>query len=497
VDTATPPAPEPRQPISAKIDAAFQTSAVERKSWQNTTAPQFIALFLWVVFFDQLPVKTLAMGGLGPSVAGLATAGFLCFLLLYYVPAIWGFRTGQPLTVVSGSTFGRDGAARLAGVLFGLAQIVWFAVGVYFATELILEGLVVCRLLDPRAILPVTVGRYTMPSALFLIASACWCCWAGLVGAYLVRVIAALMRIFPVFPAAMLAVAVLMTFKGTVDFRPVRADLITGQTPANPDLVAFLNMVQLVFAFFATAGLASVDWGAVSREARDVRLGGFVGVIFAPWIVGTLALLFVAGARGTAMAETGRLTATASVSAFTFHEVVVNSVGGRLAAALLLVFGLASLAPTTYTSFTIGQRLSTAWPRVSRVRWSVIGSAVAWLLILTNLPRKLEDIFSVMGAIFAPMAGAMLADYALHRGRWPGERQGVNQAGLVAWVIGVAVGLVPVIGRAWGQTQLAQIQPAAVLACLAAFLIYLILAAFGAEPPVVAEEPVTSLSPES
>ncbi len=480
--------PASSSPVSrglSSIESAFVTDTLERKSWQDTIAPQFIALFLWVVFFDQLAVKTLAVGGLGPSVAGAAVAGVLCFLLLYYAPASWGCQTGLPLTEVSASTFGRVGAARLSGVLFGVAQIVWCSVATYYATELILEGLASIQLLDPRALRPMVIVRHTVPSFLFLLTSAFWCCWAGLVGAYLVRVIAALMRVFPIFPACMLGVAMMMTIKDAVMFRSLGVDVRTGQNVPFPALSALLNMVQMVFGFFAVAGLASVEWGAASRSARDVRLGGLVGVVFAPWTVVTIVLLVVAGAQGSTMLEVGRgAVPPPSAAAFTFHDVIYHSIGGRLGCAMLLIFGLASLAPTTYTAFVIGQRLTRAWPRISRVRWSMIGSAAAWLFILTGFTTDLEGIFSVMGAIFAPMAGAMTAEYVRYRGRWPGARAGINMAGLVAWVAGLSVGLLPILGRAWGRPELARFQPAAVVAALTAFVVYLGLAMLGGEGPV-------------
>lgn len=474
MDRPTTSEPVPSAPTSSSNDTAFRVAAVERKGWQSTMAPQFIALFLWVAYYDQLAVHTLATGGLGPAVAGLAVAGLLCFALLYYVPTMWGFRTGEPLTVITTSTFGRKGANALTGIVFALAQVVWFAVGAYLATELILEGLAACRLLDPRVLHPLALGRRTIPSPLFLIVSAFWCCWAGLVGAYLVRVIAALMRVFPVFPAAMLGLAMVLTINGAVDYL-VAAPALAQPLLRGPGLAAFLTMIQLVFGFFATAGLAAADWGAVSREARDVRLGGFVGVVFAPWAIGTMALLIVAGARGAAL-EAVHGAPAVRTGGFTFHEVLYDNFDGRVTCAIFIVLGLASLAPTTYTSFVIGERLSTAWPRLSRVRWSVCGSAAAWLLIAANVAGRLEEIFSVMGAVFAPMAGAMLGDYLRHQGRWPGPREGVNQAGLVAWVAGLTVGLIPTIGRAWGQPALARIQPAAVLGCVTALVVYLLLA---------------------
>jgi len=93
----------------------------------------------------------------------------------------------------------------------------------------------------------------------------------------------------------------------------------------------------------------------------------------------------------------------------------------------------------------------------------------------------------VLGAAFAPVVGAMAADYVRQKGRWGGPRRGTNFAGMVAWAIGLAVGLAPWIGPALGNDRLARLQPAAVLAFLAAFVSYAALAAIGLEPPVAGE----------
>ena len=57
--TPAPPTPEPGTP-----------PALERKSWQTSTAPTYIGLFLWVVYFDQLPRWTLAVGLWGCQTSG-------------------------------------------------------------------------------------------------------------------------------------------------------------------------------------------------------------------------------------------------------------------------------------------------------------------------------------------------------------------------------------------------------------------------------------------
>ena len=58
-----------------------------------------------------------------------------------------------------------------------------------------------------------------------------------------------------------------------------------------------------------------------------------------------------------------------------------------------------------------------------------------------------RNVFSVIGALLAPVAGAMAADYVRSKGRWPGARRGVNIAGYGAWVVGVVVGLSPYLAR--------------------------------------------------
>src|SRR5215472_16672021 len=106
--TASPPASE-----------ADARTGLERQAWFTSTAPKYIGLFLWVVYFDQLPRATLAVGGLLPSVLGALAAGVLCYLLLYAPPALWGFRTGMPLSTLGTSTFSVTGATWLTSVLLG------------------------------------------------------------------------------------------------------------------------------------------------------------------------------------------------------------------------------------------------------------------------------------------------------------------------------------------------------------------------------------------
>lgn len=470
---------------------ALAAPRLEPKSWQTSVAPTYIGLFLWVVFFDQLGRKTLSVGGLGWSVLGAAAGAVLCTLLLYHVPAMWGHRSGRPLPVLGASTFGTRGSVALLIAGLGLAQVVWLAVSTFYAVDWTFQGLSSLGLLNLHALRPVLPGAWlglgtsavpALRSPLFLITSLCWICWAVLVGHYLVRIIAALMNIYPIFPALMLGTAMLLTLKGVRGFHPLALDPASGQPVQAGGPQAFVMMIQMIFGFFATAGLAGADWGTVCRTPRDVRLGGWVGVGLASWVVATLALLTVAGALGQFPAPPG-LSARAGVGNFSFRVALVLGVPERLAGAMFLIFGLASLAPTCYAAFVMGHRLTALWPRVSRLGWTLLGTAAAWTLVATGAAIRLEEIFTVLGALFAPMAGAMAADYVRSRGAWPGIRPGYNPPGMAAWAVGVVVGLVPLVGLGTSWTGAARFQPASVYGFVAAFLVDTVLARLGLERP--------------
>jgi hypothetical protein len=65
-----------------------------------------------------------------------------------------------------------------------------------------------------------------------------------------------------------------------------------------------------------------------------------------------------------------------------------------------------------------------------------------------------------MGAAFAPVAGAMAAEYLATAGLARPAR-GINPAGMAAWLAGLAVGLVPTVADSAGLMPWWKLQPAA------------------------------------
>ena len=493
------------------------SSTVEPRPWQTGLAPVYIGIFLWIAFLDQLGRRALPIGGLGWSMLGALVAGPLGYLLLFRVSATWGQQVGKPIDVIATSTFGARGARLVPGILIGLGQLIFFAIAIGYAVDFTLQGLVMGRLIDPRALRPMMMGEASLPSPLFLGTTLVWTVAAALVSNWFIRWIAALMQIFPIFPAILLGLAMVAWMRGLTSFQPSHIDPLDGSSIPEElrGWKAFTLTFQWVFAYTAMAGVVGADWGAGSTSPRDVREGGWVGVAFAPVVISALVLMTVAGHQGTiAAANQGRGGGEPGVGRFpveglpspvggrapalgsegpralatpsTFRSVLMGTIDRRLACVMLLVFGLASMAPAVYASFVFGSRFSAIGPNISKLGWTMMGAVTAWLLIVGGWFDRTETLFNALGATFAAVAGAMAADFVLRRGKWSGPRHGFNLPGLVAWTLGTTVGLAPTVARAFGSERASQIQPAALAGFAVAFVTYAVMAMLKLESkPVV------------
>jgi cytosine permease len=95
----------------------------------------------------------------------------------------------------------------------------------------------------------------------------------------------------------------------------------------------------------------------------------------------------------------------------------------------------------------------------------------------------LISFFSIVGASFGPICGAIAADYLLSGKRWAGPREGINWAGYIAWAVGFVVGILPFLPLPPETKR--YVQPAALYSFIAGFVVYALLAKAGLEPKVV------------
>ena len=418
-----------------------------RAPWYANTAPSYAGVFLWIAFYQSLAQGTLTQAGPLLCLAALAVAGLLSYGLYYYVPAMLGMQTGYPLYVVGSSTFGTAGGYLMPGLLMGLLQIGWFAVGTFLSTTFILSG----------------IHSDAKPGSLpFAIIAVIWGFAMAYIGVKGIQYVAKVSLYLNLIPFLMILVVFFQTAGGISKYT----------APASQPAQAFGMVLAIVIGFFATAGAAGADFGMNSRDARDVKWGGLIGIALPILYAGGLPLLSIAGAKGL----NGTLASWD-------YSAVIGSLGGWLASAMFFLFALASVTPACFCAFIAGNSFSTMIPGVPRISSTMAGVTVAVILAITGVAANLVPFFQIVGASFGPICGAMAADYILAGRKWAGPRAGINWAGYTAWALGFLVGIIPFLPV--GEAVKEYSQPAVLYSFFVGFLVYALLAKFGAEPETV------------
>jgi cytosine permease len=417
-----------------------------RAPWYKNTAPTYAGIFLWVVFYMEIANGTLSQAGLGLSLLGLVIAALICHYLFYLVPGLYGMKTGYPLYVVGSSTYGTTGGFLMPGLLMGLLQFGWMAVNIAVSTSFILQA----------------VGTEPTPGKpAFIIIAILWGLAAAFVGVRGIQYVAKVATFLPIVPLIMILLVFFTNVGSAGDFNVPEG--------ANP-LLGFLTIIAIVVGFFATAGAAGVDFGMGSRNEKDVRLGGLVGIALAIVVAGGLPLIAVAGANA----------ANPQLNSFVF-DAVIREQGGFLAKSMFILFAIASFAPICFSSFIAANSIGTMFPKANKMGMVLIGAVVAILLAVTGVALNLVGVFSIIGASFGPICGSMAADYLLSGRKWSGPRKGINWAGYIAWAVGFVVAILPMVA----PKKFGFITPAPVIAFVIGFVLYAVLAKAGLEPEVV------------
>lgn len=409
----------------------------DRVPWYKSTFPTYAGIFLWVGFYLQIAGTTLRFGGVGVCLAGLIVAAVICFALFYYAPASFGRKTGLPLYVVATSTFGTTGGYLLPGILMGLLQLGWVAVIGSVAADFILKGI------------------HQTSRGLFIPIVILWIYGLGWIAIKGIHHVARVAKILNWVPLVMIVVVFIHNYAGISNYQPLESQ------PAS----AFANMLTVVIGYFATAGAAGADFGMNNRNGKDIVLGGIFGIVLGAVIAGGLPLLSVAGHIGTKGTQ------------ISFDYTATVASVGSLAPLMFLLFALASFVPTCFSSFIASNSFATMIPQVSRKTSTLVGLTVSVLLAVTGVANNLISFFSFVGASFAPICGAMTADYLLSGRKWSGPVAGINWAGCIAWLIGFLVGVadkITYIPSSWVKAD----NPASVYSFAVAFAIYLLLRQF-------------------
>jgi cytosine permease len=166
------------------------------------------------------------------------------------------------------------------------------------------------------------------------------------------------------------------------------------------------------------------------------------------------------------------------------YDAVIGGIGGLLASAMFFLFTIASIPSACFCAFIAGNSFSTMIPGVRRMSSTMTGVTVSIVLAVTGVAENLIGFFTIVGASFGPICGAMAADYLLSGKRWAGPREGINWAGYLAWALGFIVGILPFLPVSAELKSAAQ--PAVVYSFITGFVVYAVLAKTGLEPKAAA-----------
>lgn len=499
------------------VASATPNPKSNRTGWLMTTAASYAGVMLWFAFWQDVPNGgqsvlggTLSQG-LPLAILAVVVAAFLCHLLCYLVPGMFGMKTGLSLSVVGTSTFGVKGGLIMPGFLMGALQFGWLSVNAFFA------GFLLSKIFGH----PSELGDATTPmklSMLHLIISTGWILVATFVGMKGVRYVGAVASFTPILPIIVLVLLLAKTVggvgafdtekmmaaenakvaaateklanleKGTQEYKDTEA--ITKAKPVtlfgSGKLGVFSLICTYIIGFFATAGAAGVGFCSANNDSKAVWSAGLVGIVLSTALTGIVALLVVAGAQQNL--PEGMLTTYNVPSLFDaiFGTPEGNKSMWTTANICMLLLCIAAFPSACFPTVVAADAFKTTFPKVKPLITCGIGVLVAIGLSVSGLAGRAGDVFTVVGASFGPICGAMMADYLLAGKRWAGPRDGFNIPGWIAWFFGFIVGGASlVVEKFLGGTMPFEIPCPPLAAIVTGFVLYLVFAKAGMESKVL------------
>ncbi|MCK5271521.1 MAG: hypothetical protein KAJ52_03050, partial [Sedimentisphaerales bacterium] len=396
--------------------------------------------------------------GLGIAFVGLIFSALLCHFLFYLIPGLLGMKTGLPLYIVGTSTYGVQGGFLMPGFIMGILQFGWLGVNAYFVS---------------LALAPLFGGSPVAQKAIAVL----WAALAAFVGLKGIQYVAKVATFLPLIPLIILVMMLSKTLGGVGEFdaqKLVAAGTAEGSEAVGLSVFGVIALcITYVVGFFATAGAAGVDFGMNNKDGKNVQMGGLIGIALATIVAGGAALLIAAGAFGAG----GKYALNTADPGF--MGMVMGSEGTGKTMALLLA--IAAFPPACFSSFIAANCFKTTLPKVNPFISVGIGTAVSVLLAVTGWAGDVMGVFTVIGASFGPICGAMMVDYFLSGKKWAGPRAGFNMAGWISWAVGFVVGMAPLVG-------LADVPAAPLVAFIVGAVLYFVLAKAGLESKVLPME---------
>ncbi|NQT37552.1 MAG: cytosine permease [Planctomycetes bacterium] len=466
-----------------------------RVQWFSNVAPTYAGVMVWFAFWQQIPGFGGAPGGLlsaglMPALVGLVVAALICHYLFYLIPGLLGMKTGLPLYVVGTSTYGVRGGLIMPGLLMGALQFCWLGFNAFFVSTILCQCFEIG--LNDKA------TDVAVPGTAHGIIAVAFAVFAAFVGLKGIQYVAKVATFLPIIPIVVLLILFVATVGGLGDFTTTDAtnpkiaaaeedetkqDEATEKEETAADaeaeapsplgaIAVMIAMSTCIVGFFATAGAAGVDIAMNSKDEKNVKMGGLTGIAAATIFSGTMSLLIVAGYLGGT--EEIPTKFAGNLNPVDLMKGGILSAG--TANVLMILLAISSFPAACFSAMIAANCFRTTLPNVNPFISVGIGTAVACVMAVTGWAGDAAFIFTIIGASFGPVCGAMMADYLLAGKKWAGPRSGWNLAGWISWTVGFAVGGLDIVPAMAGKVPC---PPMA--AFVVGFVLYVILAKAGME----------------
>lgn len=361
----------------------------------------FALLTIW--FGGLISVPSLLIGS--TLIAGLpfyeallaGLIGFSIVCLFMCLESIAAVDTRLSTVQLASSSFGRNGANILVGLVVGASCLGWFGV------QSSIAGASFSRIME----LSFEIAIATPVATIF------WGTLMMLTAVFGFKYLKALNYIAVPCKVFLIVYGLIVSFQGN------SFSTITSYQPQTR--LDFIVAVGLCIGFFSVGGVISPDYSRFAKTRRDAVLGSVLGLLPAALMlmaVGSILAIF----QGT----------------YDIVEIFARMGHPALALAVLIIATWTTNVMNAYSSgLAINQLFH--WPEDRRGASTILAGILGTTLGAMGILGEFMSFLMILTVTIPPVAGVIISDYWLAKTYRPDTAVAFNWRGLVAWASGVAV----------------------------------------------------------
>jgi cytosine permease len=365
--------------------------------------------FVWAGAMISVP--SLMIGGTlvgSMSLWKALLAGFIGYGLIVILMVLQGIQSTdlkKPSVKVASQVFGIQGSQKMISIILAIACLGWFGLQANVCGGAFTNFLKIYGINIPIAISSLVWGIIMLISALY-----------G-------------MKILKILNYLAVPVLVVVCLYGLVaSLGDNGLEKVVQYTPAAEG--SFMTGLSLTVGSFALGAVIAGDYSQYVKTRKDVVKAAVVGILPAG------VLMIGVGAVLTIASSTADITA------------VFMNLGFPVLGIIALI--LATWTTNAVNAFSGGLALINVFNVPKEKEKYAVGAAggIGTLLAVLGILNYFQPIMSILSAMIPPVAGVMIAAYwVINKGdkrNWQ-PTPGVNKLGVIAWLVGACIAVIPVV----------------------------------------------------